>query len=149
MKYVYFIFAMVFAVGLAFGEAGPQGSQKDAPTSYKIVGVIDGDTLRIEAPWLPPKLGNTLLLRIEGIDTPEKGHLAKCAQEAADSLKAKYFLMGEIKNAKVKEVVLKKWDKYGGRVIGDVILDGVPLSKKMIASGNARVYNGGKKESWC
>jgi endonuclease YncB( thermonuclease family) len=39
--------------------------------------------------------------------------------------------------------------KYGGRVLGDVIIDGEPLSKKLIASGYAIPYDGGTKKSWC
>ena len=42
-----------------------------------------------------------------------------------------------------------KWGKYGGRVIGDVILDGKSLSKQLLEKDYARIYCGGKKESWC
>ena len=37
----------------------------------------------------------------------------------------------------------------GGRVIGDVILDGKSLSKQLLEKDFAKIYCGGKKESWC
>jgi endonuclease YncB( thermonuclease family) len=40
-------------------------------------------------------------------------------------------------------------DKYGGRVLGDVFLDGKRLSEMLIANGFARRYHGEKKSSWC
>lgn len=142
MKYLLFVVVMVLLTTISFAEPV-------SVSPYRIIRVLDGDTVEIQASWLPPELKQSLLLRIEGIDTPEKGHRAKCVQEAIDSLKAKYFVEQTFKTAKNKEIVLKKWDKYGGRVLGDIILDGVPLSKKMIDNGFARPYNGGKKEGWC
>ena len=142
MKYLLFVVVMVFLSTISFAEPV-------SVSPYRIIRVLDGDTVEIQASWLPPELKQSLLLRIIGIDTPEKGHKAKCAQEAVDSLKAKFFLEKELQKSKTTTVVIKKWDKYGGRVLGDVILDGVPLSKKMIDSGLAKPYNGGKKEGWC
>jgi endonuclease YncB( thermonuclease family) len=41
------------------------------------------------------------------------------------------------------------WDKYGGRVLGDVILDGKSLREMLIEKGYAREYYGEAKTSWC
>jgi endonuclease YncB( thermonuclease family) len=41
------------------------------------------------------------------------------------------------------------WDKYGGRVLGDVIVDGKSLRNLLITQGPAREYYGDKKQSWC
>jgi endonuclease YncB( thermonuclease family) len=41
------------------------------------------------------------------------------------------------------------WDKYGGRVLGDVILDGKSLRQMLITNGFAREYYGEAKQSWC
>jgi endonuclease YncB( thermonuclease family) len=118
--------------------------------SFPIKRVIDGDTIEIEAPFLPEELKRKLSVRVVGIDTPEKGPLAKCDLERDKSLKAKQFVESELIKSKEIKVVIKSWDKYGGRVLGDFILDGQYLSKKMIDNGFAVEYYGEKKsKDWC
>jgi len=46
-----------------------------------------------------------------------------------------------------KEIL--KWDKYGGRVLGDVYLDHQSLAQSLISAGLARPYKGEAKSSWC
>lgn len=117
---------------------------------YKILRIIDGDTVEIEAPYLPSPLKPSLYLRIDGVDTPEKPPRARCPREDIISLMAKLYTEQEIANASDVRIVLKKWDKYGGRVLGDVLLNGIPLSQKLIDSGYAVEYHGGKKNNnWC
>jgi endonuclease YncB( thermonuclease family) len=41
------------------------------------------------------------------------------------------------------------WDKFGGRVLGDIILDGQSLRASLITNGFAREYYGEEKQSWC
>lgn len=114
----------------------------------EVINVVDGDTLRITADFLPPQLGNTLLLRIAGLDTPEKGYLAKCQSERDASVVAteatKKFLSGG-----TPIISLQKWDKYGGRVLGDVEVNRRMLSVYLISNGYARPYNGERKSDWC
>ena len=89
-------------------------------------------------------------MRIHGVDTPEKGKRARCDYEDKLSQQAKLFVELELRNAKNVLVQLKTWDKYGGRVLGDIIIDGIPLSKKLIAQNYAVSYFGkGKKKDWC
>jgi hypothetical protein len=41
-------------------------------------------------------------------------------------------------------------DKYGGRVLADAATRSVPnISAAMLATGLARAYGGGKRQSWC
>jgi hypothetical protein len=41
-------------------------------------------------------------------------------------------------------------DKYGGRVLADAATRSVPdISTAMLATGLARPYGGGKRQSWC
>lgn len=117
---------------------------------YPVLKVVDGDTVQIEAPFLPVEFKQRLLVRIEGIDTPEKAPLAKCDLEAQKSDKAKLFVEQEMSKAKEIKVVFKGWDKYGGRVLGDFLIDGKYLSQMMIDKGHAIVYHGEKKsKDWC
>jgi endonuclease YncB( thermonuclease family) len=62
---------------------------------------------------------------------------------------ASKFTKAQIKNAKEIKVGIAKWDKFGGRVLGDVIFDGNSLREMLIEKGYARPYLGDKKESWC
>lgn len=136
MRIFVFIFALLFAT---VAQA----------TEYKITRVLDGDTVEIAAPFLPKELKQSLLLRMEGIDTPEIGGKAKCLLENKLAQQAKELIQNEIAKAKQVNVVLVKWDKYGGRVIGKIFVDGKNLSDIMIASKLAYAYDGKKKRSWC
>ena len=42
------------------------------PYDWKVVRTVDGDTVEVEATWLPAELGKTIRIRIYGVDTPEK-----------------------------------------------------------------------------
>ena len=118
--------------------------------SFKILRVVDGDTVQIDAPFLPKELNQTLLLRIYGVDAPELGNRAKCNYEDKLSQQAKLYVEIELRNAKNVFIQIKGWDKYGGRIVGDVVIDGIPLSKKLIAQNYAVAYFGkGRKKDWC
>lgn len=117
---------------------------------YKVLRVIDGDTVQFEAKFLPKPLDKSLKLRIVNIDTPEKGPLAKCSIERDKSSKAKEFVETKIASSNNVLVEIIKWDKYGGRVLGDLILDGKRLSELLIENDYAVSYYGKKKvKDWC
>ena len=118
---------------------------------YKILRVVDGDTLEIEAKFLPSSLPQTLKVRIEGIDAPESGHRAFCDKERELAEKAKQFVIETLAKSRKQEVVLKKWGKFGGRILGDVVLDkNKLLSELMVDKGHAVRYDGtGTKKDWC
>ena len=119
------------------------------PYDYKIIKVSDGDTVVFAAPFMPAPLKPQLSLRVLGVDTPEKGGRALCPAEAAAAEKASAFTKNAVANAKKIQIELKEHDKFGGRVLGDVILDGQKLSEMLIKNGHARPYFGEKKQSWC
>ncbi len=114
-----------------------------------ITRVIDGDTVAFEAPFLPDPLKKELSVRVFGVDTPEKGFRAKCPQEDQRGQNASAFTKKMIAQATKRQVVLMDWDKYGGRVLGDVLLDGKSLRAMLIENGFAREYYGEAKTSWC
>jgi endonuclease YncB( thermonuclease family) len=116
---------------------------------WRVSHVVDGDTVSVYATFLPPELGKTLSIRIHGVDTPEKGHLAKCPKENALSLSATSYVKQVIAGARTIDVKIDGWDKYGGRVLGDLIIDNTPLSKLLVENNFARPYDGGKKSNWC
>lgn len=116
---------------------------------FTILRITDGDTITFSAPFLPAPLKPELKVRIFGVDTPEKGSTAKCPAEIEKGKAASEFTRQQVKNAKVRQIAIMDWDKYGGRVLGDVILDGQSLRQILIESGYAREYYGGFKSSWC
>jgi endonuclease YncB( thermonuclease family) len=118
--------------------------------AYEVTRVIDGDTVEIVADFLPDPLHKKLSVRIYTIDTPEKGFRSKCKEENELAQKASKFTSSLVLNPKNKiEVQLFEWDKYGGRVLGEILVNGIPLSILLINKGYAVNYNGGKKKSWC
>jgi endonuclease YncB( thermonuclease family) len=123
----------------------PVGVTYDA----QIIRVSDGDTIVIAATFLPPPLKPELAVRIYGVDTPEKGHRAQCAQEAARAEQASAWTKQLIASSAERQVILYKWDKFGGRVIGDIIVNGQSVRRGLIANGLAREYYGDAKTSWC
>jgi micrococcal nuclease len=98
----------------------------------KVIRVIDGDTVIISAPYLPPPLKPQLSLRIHGIDTPEKNTRAKCSREHQLAEQATLHTLQTIQNGKNHRIVILEWDKYGGRVLGDIIVDNRSLRDSLL-----------------
>lgn len=117
--------------------------------NWQITRIIDGDTVVVSAPWLPDPLKKELAIRVYGVDTPEKGFRAKCTKEGELGKSATKFTQKILSEAKNIQIELRDWDKYGGRVLGNVIVDGKSLRDLLIANGFAREYYGEAKQSWC
>lgn len=130
---------------LAHAQKQPQGVMYDA----KILRVTDGDTVVISAPFLPAPLKPELSVRVFGVDTPEKGYRAKCMEEDIKGESASKYTKSLVKQAQDHRIIIYGWDKYGGRVLGDVILNGQSLRSLLIQNGYAREYYGSAKLSWC
>lgn len=122
---------------------------KANPYTYKLVKVVDGDTVIVQVDWLPVELGTKLSIRVIGIDTPEKGVQAKCEKEKLKGIAATEYTKNFLNGAKTVDVTISNWDKYGGRIDGKVSYKGKDLGQALIDVGLARPYNGGKKSDWC
>ena len=144
MKKLLAILLLVPMLALAQGKQ-KQGVVYDA----QIVRVNDGDTVVIAAPFLPAPLKPELAVRIFGVDTPEKGFRAQCPAEDARGKAASEFTKNAVASSQQRQVVLYDWDKFGGRVLGDILLNGVSLRSLLIQNGFAREYYGEAKQSWC
>jgi endonuclease YncB( thermonuclease family) len=125
--------------------------QQKAGVTYNatLTRVIDGDTVAFQALWLPEPLKKELSIRVFGVDTPEKGHRAQCPQENERGQAATAFTKKMVEQSTTRQVVLMGWDKYGGRVLGDVLLNGQSLRSMLIQQGYARDSYGEAKTSWC
>lgn len=130
---------------MAMAQKQPKGVTYDA----QILRVSDGDTVVIAAPFLPAPLKPELAIRVYGVDTPEKGHRAQCPSEDQRGQAASAFTKNAVATTQKHQVTLYGWDKFGGRVLGDIILNGVSLRAELIRNGYAREYFGEAKQSWC
>lgn len=120
------------------------------PTTHfeTVTRVLDGDTIGIEASWNPfPNL--KWVVRVNGIDTPEKGFRAKCTAERILGDQATQFMNELIHRGDSVELRNVHHDKYGGRILADVYLNGRAVADILIKRGLARSYHGEKKTSWC
>ncbi|CAN5255639.1 hypothetical protein BH10PSE9_BH10PSE9_22980 [soil metagenome] len=134
------LLTVLFAAPLTAAERLP------GPFTAEVLRAVDGDTLEVKVSvWLGLQV-NTLV-RIRGIDTPEKR--GKCPREIELAQKATELLRIET----TPRVVLRnvEGDKYFGRVDADVTTspDGLDLSEAMLRSGLARPYAGEKRGDWC
>lgn len=139
------LLALFFVPLLAMAQKTPNGVTYDA----KILRVNDGDTVVISAPFLPVPLKPELAVRIYGVDTPEKGFRAQCASEDQRGQAATAFTKKAVESTQKHQVIIYGWDKFGGRILGDMILNGVSLRAELIKNGYAREYYGEAKQSWC
>ena len=144
-----FLLLLLAVPMLAFAQKTPKGVTYDA----QILRITDGDTVVIAAPFLPPPLKPELAVRVYGVDTPEKGHRAQCPSEAQRGEAASVFTKNAIATAAAQggkfQATLYGWDKFGGRVLGDILINGQSLRAGLIANGFAREYFGDAKQSWC
>ena len=129
-----------------------------------IVEVTDGDTIKSDmSTRLPDPLGK-VSIRIRGIDTPEMpvvayinggefrpgARKAQCIKEADLALEAKAFVEMIVIGYKKMKVDNFTWDKYGGRIVGEVKIGGVDVGTALIGAGVAVPYDGGTKtKDWC
>lgn len=119
----------------------------EGPIQARAVRVIDGDTPEVVAQiW--PGFYAIINIRIDGIDTPEKGGRAKNPYEAELGAQATEATRNLIEGKDVLIYNLSN-DKFGGRMLADVkTIDGTDVAEHLISQGLAREYHGEKKEPW-
>jgi endonuclease YncB( thermonuclease family) len=145
MKKLLLVLLAVPVLAFAQGKMPKNSATYDA----QIIRVSDGDTIVIAAPFLPKPLKPELAVRIFGVDTPEKGHRAQCPAEAQRGELASQYTKQLVSSGQKFQVTLYAWDKFGGRVLGDIIVNGQSVRQGLIANGFAREYYGEAKQSWC
>jgi endonuclease YncB( thermonuclease family) len=145
MKKLLLLLLITPVIAFAQGKMPAKSATYDA----QVIRVSDGDTIVIAAPFLPQPLKPELAVRIYGVDTPEKGFRGQCDSEKSRGEAASVFTKNLVQASQQRQVVLYGWDKFGGRVLGDIILNGQSLRAQLIANGFAREYYGEAKQSWC
>tara|TARA_R100000655_G_scaffold88941_2_gene129396 strand:+ start:792 stop:1214 length:423 start_codon:yes stop_codon:yes gene_type:complete len=112
----------------------------------KVERVVDGDTIDVVL-----DLGFDILyksrVRLYGIDTPESR--TRNLDEKARGKMASAFLKEAIDNGTKVVIQTKLKDSRGkfGRVLGDVVVDGININQLMIDNYHAAAYFGQSKEA--
>lgn len=132
--------------GLALHVIAADSGIVPGPIPAEVIQVVDGDTIAVRARiWLGQEVETHV--RIAGIDAPEiKG---RCEHERQMAEEARSLLVKSLGEGRVllREV---RNDKYGGRVIAEVdTAKGENVAELMLRSGLARLYDGGRRQSWC
>jgi micrococcal nuclease len=140
---------ILFAAILLMAAIALARTQDAVEYDWKMIRVVDGDTVQFEAPWVPQPIAPRISVRVYGVDTPEKGHRAQCPHEALLGQRATDYTKNMLASSKEIRVMVRDWDKYGGRILGDIMIDGRSLRTSLIAEGLAREYFGEAKTSWC
>ena len=113
----------------------------------RIEEIYDGDTVKIIVLFgdVPVRLS----LRILGIDTPEIKHgEGRLPEEHISAVKVRDY-MRSLFPKNIAKICIRDWDKYGGRVLGELFLEtGENVSEILIHGGWARPYHGEKKRPW-
>ncbi|WP_430437926.1 thermonuclease family protein [Oceanibaculum nanhaiense] len=115
------------------------------PVPANYLSAYDGDTVTVRA-WIWPGQSVETAVRVRGIDTPEiRGECEseKAAVAARDHARQLLQEAGEVALAQIAP------DKYGGRVVATLLVDGEDFAELMLAAGHGRPYDGGRREGWC
>lgn len=114
-----------------------------------IRGVTDGDTIKTVV-TLPCPLCE-VSIRINGIDTPESTtRFAQCEKEKLLGIQATEFVKQLVLGHTLMTVTNTEWDKYGGRILGTITVNGKDIGQELINAGLAKPYFGsGPKPDWC
>lgn len=138
-----------FLTSLGCGLAHAQ--ETEAPPeflAFPIVMVLDGGHIGSEM-FLPAPL-NQVVIHIDGIDVPSFGSYAKCKAEHIKGIEARAFLKAFVDNSnRIMLVSNYHWGKKGGRISGDVLVDGRDLGELMLENKYAARVEGHGEFPWC
>jgi micrococcal nuclease len=134
-----FAVACFFATALSAAEFG-------TATVASVRTVYDGDTFRVNISDWPAVVGESMPVRIKGVDTPELR--GKCQSEKDAARAAKQFSVARLGEGELIELRFIERDKYF-RLLAEVWIDGVSLGAQLLNAGLAVPYDGGKKRVWC
>ncbi|WP_286694089.1 thermonuclease family protein [Spongiibacter sp. UBA1325] len=137
------LFIVIFVSLLALGASAKEYG--DVVVS-EVRTIYDGDTFRANINGWPAVVGESMSIRIKGIDTPELR--GKCQSEKEAARLAKQYSVAKLRAANRVELKAIERGKYF-RLLADVWVDDENLGEALISAGHAVRYGGGKKKDWC
>ena len=134
------------AVGLvgcvATTDPEPQASSGTADTGCQVTYIADGDTIHMACPDT-----GEVKVRLLGFDTPEV-YSPRCQKELAAGRKATAVLSQMLRSGPITAARFEGHDRYGRELVR-LEVGGQDVARRMIASGYARPYSGGRHPDWC
>ncbi|MEQ8480793.1 MAG: thermonuclease family protein [Hoeflea sp.] len=138
------LFALLYAAASEEAESAEKVWQTvPGPVAARVIRVIDGDTLLVDAhPW--PGQAVRVSVRLRGIDTPERRSRCYGERKAAD--KARGELERLVAGHETVNLINVAGGKYFGRILADLRAGTRDIASAMLQSGLARPYQGGKRK---
>ncbi|TCI05040.1 thermonuclease family protein [Corallincola luteus] len=112
----------------------------------EVVSVYDADTFRVSIHGWPAIVGESMPIRVLGVDAPEIRGKCQIEKDAAQAAKA--FTKQMLEAGSVIELHDIERGKYF-RLLARVTIDGEDLAQQLISNGYARPYDGGTRLGWC
>lgn len=138
MRYVAFSL-----IALALCVASVQAREPGPELAAAVVRVVDGDTVKVRLLDPMPDLFMYQSIRLRHCDTPELGD--KRPEVAALAREARAFMKARITPGMRLTLSDVGRDKYGGRLVADIVVDGEDLCRSLLDAGLAVPYEGGRK----
>lgn len=114
---------------------------------FRVATVYDGDTITGTA-MLWPALTQKIAVRLRGIDAPELR--GGCEESKALAVISRTLVDSLLKTAHEVSLLRPTLDKYGGRVVADVLIDGNDLADVLVKRGAVKRWDGrGSRPRWC
>ncbi|MGC2854983.1 thermonuclease family protein [Novispirillum sp. DQ9] len=144
--------SLILLAALAVAVPCPGGGtalaeRLQGPIEAEVLRVVDGDTVEVRARiWLGQTV--TTLVRVNGIDTPERRSRCDAEKKAAEKVTALVAdLLPVGGKIRLRDV---ETGKYAGRVVAGVEMpDGRDLARLLLDRKLARPYDGGSRAGWC
>ncbi len=122
--------------------------QYDNFNNVQFVRNYDGDSITFNIPDTPAIVGDNIVIRLRGVDTPEL-RTKSCSAEKEKAKEAKqlvYSLLSRARNINLHRIARGKYF----RMLADVEFDGQDLASILLNKKLAVQYSGGTRQSnWC
>lgn len=120
----------------------PMPPRRGLTVAAEVLSVYDGDTCNVV---YVNEGGGTfrINIRLDGIDTPEVSRAEPWEIRAGKFCRDQ---LRELIDGRVVQLYIRKYDKYGGRIVGRITVDNIDVSWYMIDKGLAHSYDGRTKK---
>lgn len=123
-------------------DPDPQGATFASDTGCRVTYVADGDTVHLACPGT-----REVKARLLGFDTPEV-YSPGCSEELAAGQQATAILRQVLQSGPITAARFEGHDRYGRELVR-LEVGGRDVARRMIASGYAVPYSGGRSPDWC
>ena len=134
--------AFLLAGCVAPTDPAPKGTGISTDTGCRVTYVADGDTVHLSCPGT-----GEVKARLLGFDTPEV-YSPGCRKELAAGQQATAILKQVLRSGPITAARFQGHDRYGRELVR-LEVGGQDVARRMIASGYARPYSGGRHPDWC